>query len=49
MTFREARLSLLLEAEERFGAQRRRAAIEAKAAEDAAWAAAVAGATGRSH
>ena len=35
MTFREARLSLQLEAEERVGGPMRNAAMEAKAAEDA--------------
>ncbi len=41
MTWREATLSLQLAAEERYGAPRRRAAYEAKAAEDAAAAATV--------
>jgi hypothetical protein len=39
VTFYEARLSLQVLAEERVGAQRYRAAVEARAAEDAAWAA----------
>lgn len=37
MTHREALLSLQLMAEERIGASRRRAILEAKAAEDAAF------------
>lgn len=43
MTFTEARLSLQLLAEERIGAPRWREAMEARAAEDAAWARAVKG------
>lgn len=41
MTHREAMLSLQLLAEERIGASQRRAILEAKAAEDAAFDAAV--------
>jgi hypothetical protein len=41
VTFREARLSLQVLAEERVGARRYRDAMAARAAEDAAWAAAV--------
>ena len=42
MTFAEARVALLLEAEERYGASRRAQAYAAKASEDAAFSAAAA-------